>query len=40
LEWGLRDIDDLVKIATGAGLQLEKIHDMPANNKMLIWRKF
>jgi Protein of unknown function (DUF938) len=39
-EWGLRDIDDLVKIATGVCLQLEKIHEMPANNKMIIWRKY
>jgi len=38
-EWGLRDIDDLEKIAAKVGLQLEKIHEMPANNKMLIWRK-
>ncbi|KAF4531675.1 hypothetical protein B566_EDAN011834 [Ephemera danica] len=38
-EWGLRDIDDLKKIASKVGLFLEKIHDMPANNKTLIWRK-
>ncbi|CAB3362054.1 Hypothetical predicted protein [Cloeon dipterum] len=38
-EWGLRDIDDLKKIAGNVGLVLENIHDMPANNKTLVWRK-
>lgn len=38
-EWGLRDIEEVKKIASGFGLNLETIHDMPANNKTLVWRK-
>jgi len=37
--WGIRDIVDLGKEAEKNGIVLEKIHDMPANNKMLAWRK-
>ena len=38
-EWGLRDIRDLVWEAAREGLELSKIVDMPANNKMLIFKK-
>lgn len=38
-EWGLRDINDLEKIAKSFGIVLLKIHDLPANNKCLAWRK-
>jgi SAM-dependent methyltransferase len=38
-QWGIKDIEDLKKIASEAGLSLEKIHEMPANNKTLVWRK-
>lgn len=37
--WGIRDIDDLKTLASSHGFELEKIVDMPANNKTCIWRK-
>ncbi|ESN90308.1 hypothetical protein HELRODRAFT_135178, partial [Helobdella robusta] len=39
LEWGLRDVSQLNKVAEDNGMKLEKIFDMPANNKTLIYRK-
>jgi cyclopropane fatty-acyl-phospholipid synthase-like methyltransferase len=38
-QWGLRDIDDLKRVASEYGLKLEKIEDMPSNNKTLIWKR-
>ncbi|XP_067003713.1 methyltransferase-like 26 isoform X2 [Anabrus simplex] len=38
-EWGLRDVSVLEKVATQNGLRLTKVVDMPANNKVLIWKK-
>lgn len=37
--WGVRDIVDLKKLAEAANLQLIEVHEMPANNKILIWKK-
>lgn len=39
VEWGVRDISDLKGISSRYGIALEKILDMPANNKICIWRK-
>lgn len=36
---GVRDIDDLAKLADAAGLQLMQDHAMPANNRTLVWEK-
>lgn len=37
--WGVRDIDQLVQIASHEGLALEEVVPMPANNFTLVWRK-
>ncbi|KAJ8967416.1 hypothetical protein NQ314_002923 [Rhamnusium bicolor] len=36
---GVRDIQDLIKIAESYGIKLLHIYDLPANNKCLIWQK-
>jgi hypothetical protein len=36
-EWGVRDVDDLVKLAAGAGLALTEIIEMPADNLILVF---
>ncbi|CAG9533422.1 unnamed protein product [Cercopithifilaria johnstoni] len=36
-EWGLRDISILKEKAGANGLYMQKVHDMPANNKMIIF---
>ena len=37
-EWGIRDIGDLEKEASREGnMVLTNVHDMPANNKILVW---
>ncbi|XP_058794132.1 methyltransferase-like 26 isoform X2 [Phymastichus coffea] len=38
-EWGVRDIEDLKKLAAMNGIQLFETIEMPANNKTLIWQK-
>lgn len=38
-EWGLRDVRDMLKIATEYGIKFLKKYDLPANNKCLIWQK-
>ncbi|NMT64805.1 DUF938 domain-containing protein [Marinobacter orientalis] len=36
---GIRDMDDLLKLAEQTGFRLESDHEMPANNRLLVWRK-
>ncbi|KAL7286359.1 hypothetical protein TKK_0019315 [Trichogramma kaykai] len=38
-EWGVRDLEDIKKLALNNGIQLKQMIDMPANNKTLIWQK-
>ena len=38
-EWGVRDIDDLEKLAARAGLTLVEIAEMPANNLTLVFER-
>jgi hypothetical protein len=38
-EWGVRDIDDLQKLAANAGLKLVEIVEMPANNLTLVFER-
>jgi hypothetical protein len=36
---GIRDMDDLKRLASSAGFNLEADHEMPANNRLLVWRR-
>ena len=36
---GIRDMDDLKKLSSDNGLILESDFEMPANNRLLVWRK-
>ena len=38
-EWGIRDVADLKKIANEVGLEWVRSYDMPANNKILVFKK-
>jgi len=38
-DWGIRDYCDLEEEATRNGLVIDQIHQMPANNKLLSWKK-
>jgi hypothetical protein len=38
-EWGVRDIEALEELATGAGLALREIAEMPANNLILVFAR-
>ena len=37
--WGIRDLDDLLALATAAGLSREALIPMPANNFTVVYRK-
>ena len=38
-EWGVRDLERVVLLAESAGLRLVETNDMPANNKLLVFRR-
>jgi uncharacterized protein DUF938 len=38
-EWGVRDVEELEKLAAGAGLKLVEIAEMPANNLTLVFER-
>ena len=38
-EWGVRNLEDVVHLASAVGLELEQTHDMPANNLAVVFRK-
>ena len=37
--WGVRNLEDVVSLAKGYGFPQFEIHDMPANNKSIIFKK-
>jgi hypothetical protein len=37
--WGVRNLEDVAALAAAAGLELEQIHEMPANNLSVVFRK-
>ena len=37
--WGIRDLDELGKLAGAAGLERIRLKDMPANNLLAVYRK-
>lgn len=37
--WGVRDLDDVRRVAEAAGFVLEARHEMPANNLTLVFRR-
>lgn len=37
--WGLRDLEAVVELAGAAGLELDEVVDMPANNFSVVFRK-
>ena len=38
-EWGVRDIRDVEEAAAQESFSLEASHDVPSNNKVLVWKK-
>ena len=38
-EWGVRDLERVVETAVAAGLQLVETNDLPANNKLVVFRR-
>lgn len=38
-EWGVRDVEELEKVATSVGLKLSEVVEMPANNFILIFTR-
>ena len=38
-EWGVRNLEDVVQLASTVGFELAQTHDMPANNLVVVFRK-
>ncbi|MEM7178583.1 MAG: DUF938 domain-containing protein [Pseudomonadota bacterium] len=38
-DWGVRDLEDLSALATGAGLSAPEVRAMPSNNRLVIFRR-
>ena len=38
-EWGVRNLEEVEALARAAGIELIEINDMPANNKLIVFRK-
>jgi hypothetical protein len=38
-DWGVRDIADVEKLASSAGLALREVAEMPANNLILVFAR-
>lgn len=38
-EWGLRELTELKGFAKNEGIELQKVIDMPSNNKICVWKK-
>jgi SAM-dependent methyltransferase len=38
-EWGVRNLEDIVHLASTMGFELEQTHDMPVNNLAVVFRK-
>ncbi|WP_110708418.1 DUF938 domain-containing protein [Salinicola sp. CR57] len=37
--WGLRDLEAVERLAGDSGLQREAVHELPANNLCVVWRR-
>ena len=37
--WGVRDLEEVIRLAEAAGLAFEARHEMPANNQTVVFRK-
>jgi SAM-dependent methyltransferase len=38
-EWGVRDVEELERVASGVGLELSEVVEMPANNLTLVFAR-
>ena len=37
--WGIRRLEDVMRVAASAGLQLAQRHALPTNNLLLVWKR-
>jgi hypothetical protein len=38
-DWGVRDLDEVARLADTAGFDLLQTHEMPSNNLTVVFRK-